>query len=94
MAGFGLGATVISPIATELIKPANLGLARTFNYLGIAYLIIVVVAAQFYRKARITMPLQAGSLLQPRKLPGSKEFLTQRSLIHAALVYPLADSGP
>ncbi len=51
VAGFGLGATVMSPIATELIKPTNLGLARTFNYLGIAYLIIVVVAAQFYRKA-------------------------------------------
>lgn len=51
VAGFGLGATVMSPIATELIKPQNLGLARTFNYLGIAYLIIVVVAAQFYRKA-------------------------------------------
>ena len=51
VAGFGLGATVMSPIATELIKPQNLGLARTFNYLGIAYLVIVVVAAQFYRKA-------------------------------------------
>ncbi len=51
VAGFGLGATVMSPIATELIKPANLGLARTFNYLGIVYLIIVVISAQFFRKA-------------------------------------------
>jgi OFA family oxalate/formate antiporter-like MFS transporter len=51
VAGFGLGATIMSPIATELIKPENLGLATTFNVLGIAYLIIVVIAAQFFRKA-------------------------------------------
>jgi OFA family oxalate/formate antiporter-like MFS transporter len=49
VAGFGLGAFVTGPIATELIK--DVGVRQTFLILGIAYLIIVVGAAQFYRVA-------------------------------------------
>ncbi|MBA2395760.1 MAG: OFA family MFS transporter [Ktedonobacteraceae bacterium] len=49
VAGFGLGAFFVSQIAPPLLK--NVGLGSTFLYLGIAYLIIVVVAAQFFRKA-------------------------------------------
>jgi MFS transporter, OFA family, oxalate/formate antiporter len=49
VAGFGGGAFFVSQIAPPLIK--SVGLGSTFLYLGIAYLIIVVVAAQFFRKA-------------------------------------------
>ncbi len=43
--GFGLGALVTAPAATQLIK--SVGPLQTFAYLGIAYLIITVVAALF-----------------------------------------------
>jgi MFS transporter, OFA family, oxalate/formate antiporter len=49
VAGFGLGAFVTGPLATTLI--GNVGLRSTFAYSGIAYLIIVVAGAQFFRKA-------------------------------------------
>lgn len=44
--GFGGGALVTAPIATELIKSNGTG--PTFIILGIAYLIMVLGAAQFY----------------------------------------------
>jgi OFA family oxalate/formate antiporter-like MFS transporter len=47
--GFGLGALVTSPLATELIKA--FGVQSTLTILGIAYLLIVVAAAQFLRPA-------------------------------------------
>lgn len=50
VAGFGAGASITGPIAANLMLP-SLGLSATFIWLGIAYLIIVVVAAQFYRTA-------------------------------------------
>jgi OFA family oxalate/formate antiporter-like MFS transporter len=50
--GFGLGAFFVSQIAPHLLDAkSGVGLGYTFIYLGIAYLIIVVVAAQFFRKA-------------------------------------------
>ena len=49
VAGFGLGAFFTSPIAASLIK--SIGLNSTFIYLGIAYLVIVVITAQFFRPA-------------------------------------------
>ena len=51
VAGFGLGALVTAQIAPPLLKTTSLGVSQTFIYLGIGYLIIVVVAAQFFRKA-------------------------------------------
>jgi OFA family oxalate/formate antiporter-like MFS transporter len=47
--GFGLGALVTSPLATHLIKAH--GVQLTLILLGIAYLAIVVAAAQFMRSA-------------------------------------------
>lgn len=47
--GFGLGALVTSPLATELIKAY--GVQSTLILLGAAYLAIVVAAAQFLRAA-------------------------------------------
>lgn len=44
--GFGGGALLLSPIATALI--GSVGVGNTFLYVGIAYLIMVIVAAQFY----------------------------------------------
>src|SRR5918912_3348387 len=49
--GFGAGALVTAPIATQLIKGA--GVATTFLVLGIVYLIVVIAAAQFYRVAPV-----------------------------------------
>ena len=47
--GFGLGALVTGPLATELIE-AN-GVQTTLIVLGGAYLLVVVIAAQFMRSA-------------------------------------------
>lgn len=43
--GFGAGALITAPLATRLIQ--SVGVLNTFAYLGIAYLIITVVAALF-----------------------------------------------
>lgn len=45
--GYGAGALVMSPIAARSILAV--GVPPTFLYLGIAYLILVVITAQFYR---------------------------------------------
>jgi OFA family oxalate/formate antiporter-like MFS transporter len=50
VAGFGAGAAITGPIAANILLP-NLGLNTTFIWLGIAYLVIVVAAAQFYHTA-------------------------------------------
>lgn len=49
VAGFGGGALITAPVAAALIK--SVGVGTTFLYLGIAYLIVVVVVAQFFRRA-------------------------------------------
>src|SRR4030081_1657231 len=43
--GFGAGALITAPVATRLIQ--SVGVLNTFAYLGIAYLIVTVVAALF-----------------------------------------------
>ncbi len=43
--GFGAGALVTAPVATKLIQ--SVGVLPTFAYLGIAYLIITVIAGYF-----------------------------------------------
>ena len=45
VAGFGLGACVTGPLATELIKTQ--GVQATLSILGLSYLLVVVAAAQF-----------------------------------------------
>ncbi len=50
VAGFGGGAALTGPVAANfMLKP--LGLNTTFIVLGIVYLVIVVGAAQFFRRA-------------------------------------------
>jgi MFS transporter, OFA family, oxalate/formate antiporter len=49
VAGFGLGAFVASPLATELIR--SKGVQHTFFVFRLTYLVIVVAAAQFLRAA-------------------------------------------
>jgi len=44
--GYGAGALIMAPIATKLIQ--SNGVPFTFMSLGIVYLIVVVIAAQFY----------------------------------------------
>lgn len=46
VAGYGAGALIMSPIAARTID--SLGIPATFAILGIAYLILVVAAAQYY----------------------------------------------
>ena len=45
--GFGAGAFITAPIATRLIE--SVGVLQTFSYLGVANLIVVVVAAFFLK---------------------------------------------
>jgi OFA family oxalate/formate antiporter-like MFS transporter len=50
VAGFGGGAALTGPIAANLLIPP-FGVGTTFVILGIAYLVIVLVSAQFFRTA-------------------------------------------
>ena len=43
--GFGAGALITAPVATRLIQ--TVGVLSTFAYLGIAYLIVTIVASMF-----------------------------------------------
>jgi MFS transporter, OFA family, oxalate/formate antiporter len=43
--GFGAGALITAPVATSLI--ASIGILQTFAYLGIAYMLISVIAGYF-----------------------------------------------
>lgn len=45
--GFGAGALVTAPVAQRLIQ--GVGVLRTFAYLGIAYMIVIVVAGLFMK---------------------------------------------
>ena len=49
VAGFGGGALITGPVAAALI--ASVGVSNTFLYLGITYLVVIVVVAQFFRTA-------------------------------------------
>jgi MFS transporter, OFA family, oxalate/formate antiporter len=52
VAGFGLGALATSLVAAPLLNAkTGIGVGSTFLYLGIAYLIVVVIGAQFFRVA-------------------------------------------
>jgi OFA family oxalate/formate antiporter-like MFS transporter len=50
VAGFGGGAAIIGPIASNLLLP-SLKLNSTFLVLGIVYFVVVIGAAQFFRRA-------------------------------------------
>jgi MFS transporter, OFA family, oxalate/formate antiporter len=50
VAGFGGGAAITGPIASNLLLP-SLKLNTTFLWLGIVYFVVVIVAAQFFRRA-------------------------------------------
>ncbi|HEY8649402.1 MAG TPA: OFA family MFS transporter [Chthoniobacterales bacterium] len=43
--GFGAGALITAPVATRLIQ--SVGVLTTFAYLGIAYLVVTIIAALF-----------------------------------------------
>src|SRR3954467_10086606 len=43
--GFGAGALIVAPLATRLIQ--TVGVLHTFAYLGIAYLVVTVIAGYF-----------------------------------------------
>jgi MFS transporter, OFA family, oxalate/formate antiporter len=45
--GFGAGALITAPVATKLIQ--SVGVLETFAYLGIAYLIVTLIAGSFMR---------------------------------------------
>src|SRR5204862_5240973 len=45
--GFGAGALVSAPVATRLIE--SVGVLRTFAYLGVAFLVVTVLAGSFMR---------------------------------------------
>jgi OFA family oxalate/formate antiporter-like MFS transporter len=54
VAGFGAGAVATGQIAAPLVDPKSssfIGVGSTFIYFGIAYLVVVVLVAQFFRTA-------------------------------------------
>jgi OFA family oxalate/formate antiporter-like MFS transporter len=66
VAGFGAGALLFTPVAKSLI--ADQGIMTTFMYLGIIFLIAVVIGAQFmrvppagYKPAGWNPPVQSGT---------------------------------
>ena len=76
--GFGAGALVTAPIATRLIQ--DVGVLRTFAYLGIAFLIVTVAAGYFMQN-----PPEGW---QPEGWTPTQNQLTQRS----AKAFTLADA--
>jgi OFA family oxalate/formate antiporter-like MFS transporter len=48
-AGFGGGAVITGLVAAALIK--SIGVSSTFLYLGIGYMVVIVIVAQFFRTA-------------------------------------------
>ena len=51
VAGFGGGAAITGPLAAAMIGSKAVGLQSTLLYLGLAYIVITVAAAQFFRQA-------------------------------------------
>src|SRR5436309_1598320 len=49
VAGFGAGALITGPVAASLIN--SVGVSNTFIYLGIAYFVVIIIVAQFFRRA-------------------------------------------
>ena len=63
--GFGAGALITAPVATGLIQ--KVGVLNTFAYLGVAYLIVTVVASLFMQNPRTRGSLSVGRLLFRRQ---------------------------
>jgi len=80
VAGFGLGAAVTGPLATAMIQSKAVGLQVTLLYLGIAYIIITVIAAQFFRQA------------PDGYAPDGWQTSTQQSTIRSRREYTLAEA--
>ncbi len=78
VAGFGLGALITSPLATELI--AAYGVQNTLMLLGAAYFIVIVSAAQVLRPApeNYVPPgsMPPGSMPPTRAAAGAGEAMT------------------
>ncbi len=51
VSGFGLGALLIAQTVPALLAPTSLGVGSTFLYLGVIYLLVVVIASQLFRRA-------------------------------------------
>ncbi|GAC1363991.1 MAG: OFA family MFS transporter [Ktedonobacteraceae bacterium] len=80
VAGFGGGAAITGPIAANLLLP-TLKLGTTFVVLGIAYLIIVVVSAQFFNTApEGYAPAGWTPSVRQQELRASRDFTLQEAL--------------
>ncbi|HXR64526.1 MAG TPA: OFA family MFS transporter [Ktedonobacteraceae bacterium] len=80
VAGFGGGAALTGPIAANYLLPPY-GLNTTFIILGIIYLIIVVGAAQFFRKAPdgYTPPGWA-PVVKPQEMRSKRDYALRESV--------------
>jgi OFA family oxalate/formate antiporter-like MFS transporter len=76
--GFGLGAFITSPLATELIKAH--GVQSTLTILGATYLLIVVVAAQFLRFAPTNYSPRGWSPAVRQALTSTPQFTLREAL--------------
>jgi len=71
--GYGMGALVMSAVAAPRI--ATVGVSSTFMQLGAAYLVLVVVGAQFLRN-----PTQTAAMEAAQARSGAVEFTTRQAL--------------
>ena len=76
--GFGLGAFITSPLATELIKAH--GVQSTLTILGATYLLIVVVAAQFLQFAPTNYSPRGWSPVVRQALTSTPQFTLREAL--------------
>ena len=76
--GFGLGALIVSPLATELVR--TLGVQSTFMGLGGVYCVVIVASAQFLRPAPDHV-VPAGGAPARRPAPTTAADLTLREAL-------------
>ncbi len=80
VAGFGGGAALTGPLAANYLLPPY-GLKTTFIILGIIYLVIVVGAAQFFRKAPDGYaPPGWVPVTKPQEIRSKREYTLRESL--------------
>jgi OFA family oxalate/formate antiporter-like MFS transporter len=80
VAGFGGGAALTGPIAANSLLPPY-GLQGAFIILGIIYLVIVVVAAQFFRTAPEGYAPEGWTpVSKPQDIRSKRDYMTREAL--------------
>lgn len=71
--GFGFAALLTSTVANHLLSLKSIGLEKTFYILGVIYLIVMLVAAQFIRRPK------KGEVPEPAVMPKNSTGIQMRA---------------